>query len=163
MKTKVSAVTVTICGVRPATVIYDKSVDLWFLTSPACELSTFFPDAVRHPYFKLIDALQWAKQLISPLVDDNPVNPQFRNNPRLEIVGIRWSVSNDSDSTPYAVVDANYNGAPVPNYCRVRVPSIEVTEYFQTLKSALDFCQYLSNPTVLNIDIEAIEKDCCHS
>ena len=152
MKTKIAAVTVTICGVRPATIIYDKTVDLWFLTSPACEFSTFYPDAVRIPYYSLNQALQWAKQLISPLIDDNPVNPQFRNNPRLEVVGIRWSVSNDSDSVPYAIVDANYNGAPVPNYCRARVPSIDVTEYFHSLKSALDFCQYLSTP---NIDTEA--------
>ena len=156
MKTKITAVTVSICSVRPATIIYDKSVDLWFLTSPACEFSTFYPDAVREPHFKLVDALQWAKQLIHPLIDDNPVNPQFRDNPRLEVIGIRWSVSNDYSSDSYAVVDANYNGAPVPNYCRVRVPLIDVTEYFQSLKSALDFCQYLSTP---NIDIEAnIEK-----
>lgn len=160
MKTRVSAVTATICRVRPVTIAYHKDVDLWFMSSPACEVSTFYPDAVRVPYRTLFDALQWSKQLIHPLIDDDPANPQFRDNPRLELVGIRWQVFNDDDPVPFAVVDCNYNGAEVPNWCRVRVPSIEVSEYFQTLKSALDFCQYLSKPYSLKLDTEANMKKC---
>ena len=157
MKTRVSAVTVTICGVRPVSVVYHKDIDKWHMSSPPCERSTFYPDAVSQDYNTVIGALQWSRQLISPLVDDPLGELGFRNNPRLEIVGVRFQVF-DSSSEPLAVVDATFNGLPVPTSCRVSVPAIEVIEYFQSLQSALNFCEYLCNPLVLNIDTEANEE-----
>lgn len=170
MKVRISSLTLTVCGHRPVNVTFDDSRECWRITSPACELSTLYPDAVDVVRWTLPAVYDFCKCLLVPVFDDIVDNPTLGKFPRLSVVGVRFEVINDSDSVAFALIDAHYPAnvdieqfdTEKPSYVCVRLPSIKVIEYFSTFKSAYDFCRYLSAPAFsslgLKIDTEASIK-----
>lgn len=166
MKVQISSLTLTVCGYRPVNVTFDDSRECWRITSPACELSHLYPNAVDEVRWTLTAVYEFCKCLLVPVFDDIVDSPKLGKFPRLSVVGIRFEVINDSDSDAFALIDAHYAAnvdveqfdTEKPSYTCVRLPSIKVIEYFSTFKSAYDFCRYLSAPVFnslgLKIDTE---------
>ena len=158
MKTKIHHVSLVVCGVRPARIDFDHETEHFIVTSPACELSTLYPNAVSEVRYSLVSAIELCKCLLVPVFDDDINNPTLGSVPRIQVVDIQLLVMNDDDERVFAYMHIYFSPAcdlskvetsydNVRSVC-VSVPEINVIEYFEKFKSAYDFCLYLSTPSV---------------
>ena len=157
MKTQISSLSLLVCGVRPVRINIDNDSDTFTVTSPACELSSLYPDFICEVRYTLKSATELCKCLLVPVFDDDPDNPSLGLVPRLQLTELQLVVINDSERLPFAKMairysptcdlsefDASYDS--VDHVC-VSVPELNVLEYFKNFKSAYDFCLYLSTPS----------------
>lgn len=147
MKTRFQSMTVVICGVRPATVTYLDDRNAYAITSPACDFSSLYPCAVYEVRQTFVAAVELCKCLISPVFDDDPDNPRFRDVPRVEVVFESLSLFNDDETDPFGVLNVNHIDGNDIIQCSVSIPVIGVREYFQSISAATKFALYMSSPS----------------
>lgn len=157
MQTQLSSVSLLVCGIRPARIDIDKQSGTYAVTSPACELSLIFPDAVYEVHHSLASATELCECLLVPVFDDDINNPTLGSVPRLQLVGTLFDVSNDDDQRVFANMHVRFSyGCDLfkaeTSYeliaaVSVSVPDINVIEHFENFKSAYDFCLKLSSPS----------------
>lgn len=138
-------VKILVCGVRPATIRYCEYTDLYYLESSAFDSdTTIYPSSVCMPFTSLRDALDFANYLVSPILGGTPWHGR-----KVSIISLHIEFD--------AVVPCYIHCYRYDVYT-VYVPSLDYSDTFSSLESALKFCVYIQSP--IKIDTEATTEIC---
>lgn len=149
MKKRIYSLSVSVNGVRPAAITYDKLLECYVVTSPAHAGSVLSPDAVHALFPTIPQCLTYCEYLVTFLDSDYQADV-----PKLLLCSICWEIVD----TVSGLIECFYDSTNTAKFARVIVPELNVNEQFDSLDAAQVFLCYLQSPLCIKLDTEANQK-----